>query len=304
MEDSKSVVRRWEDMELDILVRIFREFDVIQLTSGISQVCSSWRLACSDPLLWKTIDLGILKSNFIPIPSKPYIWVDERSNKLLTRIVKITMGLSRGNVNCIIFHFNLYPKDDHLIYIAERSPRLKRLVLPAWNLMTKGGICSAIRKWTDLESMTMPFISAPAYIMEEIGASCKNFSQLKVMGNFDAHFAWSIITFLPRLKVLSLRCSVLTTKALMLILDSMVHLEVLNVSHCLFFEEVLTHAPRRIFRELDEAIVEKASRLQAFYYCREMSCILCQRMVRDKGNMRWFKYEDSWRADEVRSLAS
>ncbi|XP_058082241.1 F-box/LRR-repeat protein At3g48880 [Magnolia sinica] len=306
MEESKSLVRRWEDMEIDILVRIFKEFDVIELTSGISRVCSSWRLACSDPLLWKTVDLGILKSNFIQIPTLPYIWVDDRSNKKLTRVLKIAMGLSCGSVTCIIFHVNLYLKDDHLIHIAERCPRLKHLVLPAWDLITKGGICEAIRKWEELESMTMPYICSPPYIMEVIGMNCKNFTQLKVMGCFNVLFASSIAKYLPKLKVLSLRCSTLFMEALILILDCMEHLEVLNVAHCLFIEDLPPPASRRIIRELNEAIIEKAkaSRLRTFFYCHKESCVLCQRMVNDNGSMRWFKYEEgSWRNDEVSSLA-
>ncbi|OVA11867.1 hypothetical protein BVC80_1645g8 [Macleaya cordata] len=304
MEESNSTVRRWEDMEIDILVKIFKSFDIIELTSGISRVCSSWRLACCDPILWKTIDLGLLRSNFIKVPTPPYVWVDDRSDKKLMRVLKIALGLSRGNVTCLIFHFNLYPRDDHLLYAAERCPRLKRLVLPAWNRITKAGICKAVNQWEELESLTMPSIAYPPYIMEVIGANCKNFSQLKIMGPCDTLFASTLAAFLPKLKVLSLRCSILCKEVLVLILDCLEHLEVLNISHCLLIEVPAPPAPRKILRELDQSILEKASKLREFFTCQDESCILCERTINDEGLLRWYKYEEGlWRTDEVSSLA-
>lgn len=120
MEDYVSAVRRWEDLDNDILVKIFQSFDIFELTSGIAHVCSSWRSACCDPLLWKTLDLSMLRSNFIKIPLEPYVYVDGRSDKTLTRVLKISLSLSRGYIRTLIFHFNLYVSDDQLTYTAER----------------------------------------------------------------------------------------------------------------------------------------------------------------------------------------
>jgi hypothetical protein len=66
------------DLHTDILVKIFQSFDIIELTKGIAIVCSPWRMACCDPLLWKTLDLSMLKSNFIIILLEPYVYVDSR----------------------------------------------------------------------------------------------------------------------------------------------------------------------------------------------------------------------------------
>lgn len=120
MEDSYYVGRRWEDLDTDILVKIFQSFDILELTSGIAHVCSAWRMACCDPLLWKTLDLSMMKSNFIKIPLEPYVYVDGRSDKILTRLLKISMSLSRGNITTLIFHFNLFVSDEQLTYTAER----------------------------------------------------------------------------------------------------------------------------------------------------------------------------------------
>lgn len=120
MEENDPDRKKWEDLDNDILMKIFQTFDIFELTSGIGRVCSSWRYAVCDPLLWKTLDLSMLKSNFIKIPLEPYVYVDGRSDRTLTRVLKISLSLSHGNISTLIFHFNLYVSDDQLTYTAER----------------------------------------------------------------------------------------------------------------------------------------------------------------------------------------
>ncbi|XP_055826984.1 F-box/LRR-repeat protein At3g48880-like [Solanum dulcamara] len=275
MEEGDSSVRRWEDLYIDILVKILQSFDLFELTAGLAHVCSVWRLACSDQFLWMTLDLSILKSNFIKISLEPYVYVDCQSDKTLTSLLKICLNLSCGNILTLIFHYNLYVSDDQLTYTAERRPCLKRLVMPSWNRIKKIGICRAIRMWEYLESLTMPSIANPSYVLEEIGRSYKNFAELKIMWRCDMLFASTLVSFLPNLEVLSVRCAMLSKSALFTILD-----------------------------ELDESILEKASRSHKFLTCMSDSCIMCQRTRNDEGLMRWYKYEeDLWKVDEVRSLA-
>jgi hypothetical protein len=185
-----------------------------------------------------------------------------------------------------------------------RCPRLRRLVLPAWNRIKKTGICKAIRAWKDLESLTMPNIANPPYLMEEISKNCKNFSTLKIMGPCNIFFASTLATYLPKLKVLSLRCSVVDKDALIIILDGLQHLEVLNISHCLLIEVLPPPASRRVIGEIDQSILDRASRLREFLTCMKDSCIMCQRTKNDDGHIRWYRYEEGfWKADEVSSLA-
>ncbi|KAJ1391066.1 Leucine-rich repeat domain superfamily [Sesbania bispinosa] len=278
MEDGDYNIRRWEDLDIDILVKIFQLLDIFELTSGIAHVCSAWRMACCDPLLWKTLDLSMLRSNFIKIPLEPFVYVDGRSDRTLTRLLKISLSLSRQSIVTLIFHFNLYVSDEQLTYTAERCPQLRRLVLPAWNRIKRTGMCKAIRGWKDLESLTMPSIANPPYLLEEISTHCKNFSELKIMGPCDIFFASS--------------------------LAALQHLEVLNISHCVLVEALPPPQHKRIIKEIDQSIRQKASRLREFITCMEDSCIMCQRTRTDEGLVRWYKYEEGlWKADEVRSLA-
>ncbi|XP_031394860.1 F-box/LRR-repeat protein At3g48880 isoform X2 [Punica granatum] len=271
---------------------------------SVSTVQSSWRSAACDPILWNTLDLSTVESNFIKIPQEPYVYVHARSHKTLTRLLKISLSLSTGCITNLIFHYNLYFNDEQLNYTAQRSPRVRRLVMPAWNRIKIAAICRAIRRWPELVSMTMPSITEPSYVMEEISLSCQNFSQLKIMGPFGMIFASSLTTYLPGLKVLSLQFSLVYKDALVHILDDLPQLEVLNISHCVLLEINPPPFPRRIIKHTHPVILSKASRLREFYYCTNEFCIMCQRARNDEGLMRWYKYEEGlWKSDAVKCLA-
>ncbi|KAM7272534.1 hypothetical protein ACFE04_027197 [Oxalis oulophora] len=301
MDDNDGLeVRKWEDLDTDILIKIFKSFDIFEITSGVARVCSAWRTAACDPMIWNTLDLSLMKSNFIKIPLEPHVYVDCRSDKTLTRVLKLCLSLSHGCINTMIFHFNLYVSDDHLTYTAERTPQLKRLVLPAWNRIKKTGMCKAIQCWKNLESLTMASIANPSHFMQEISYNCTNLRELKVMGPVDHAFAATLSSYVPELKVLSVRCTTLLREVLIFLLDEIRNLEVLNISHCLLIDVPPPPAPKKLMKQLDQTILQKASRLRKFLTCIDDSCIMCQRTRTDEGFMRWYKYEENiWKNDEL-----
>ncbi|PHT53154.1 F-box/LRR-repeat protein [Capsicum baccatum] len=132
MEEGNFPTRRWEDLKIDILVKILQASDFFETIFVVSQVCRSWRLACSNQDLWKRLDLSVLQSNFIR-----------------TQI----------------------------------------------ELITRTGICSTFCRWEDLESLTMPSIRNPASVIQEIGRSCRNFTELKIMGPCDMRFATALVGY-------------------------------------------------------------------------------------------------------------
>ena len=60
MENEDSSLRRWEDLDINILVMIFLSFGLLQLIYAISQVCHAWRLTYCDPRFRKMLDLSVL----------------------------------------------------------------------------------------------------------------------------------------------------------------------------------------------------------------------------------------------------
>lgn len=120
MEGDRPLKRNWQEMDEDLLWVIVKYFKSSELCWGFPQVCTSWRSVSCDPNLWKTLDLSMVRSNFIKTSAEPYVYVDRPSDKALTRVLKLSLSLSRGNVTTLVFHLETYVKDDQLIYAAER----------------------------------------------------------------------------------------------------------------------------------------------------------------------------------------
>jgi len=57
-ERVSSAQRRWEDLNLDVLVTIFSKTGVADLIAGVPFVCSPWRDAARDPHCWKNLDFS------------------------------------------------------------------------------------------------------------------------------------------------------------------------------------------------------------------------------------------------------
>ncbi|KAK6802957.1 hypothetical protein RDI58_000741 [Solanum bulbocastanum] len=110
--------------------------------------------------------------------------------------------------------FQLEEELGQIYHISQRRcPRLKRLVMPSWEKIDKQTICSAFHEWKDLESLTMPSLQKPTYVIEKIGRSCKKISELKIMTPYDILFAYALVSFLTNLNVLSVRCTELSKPA-------------------------------------------------------------------------------------------
>lgn len=185
-----------------------------------------------------------------------------------------------------------------------RTPNLKRLILPAtWNEFTEKGVFEAFKMWKGLESLTVPYLSAPFDVMEAIGTFCKNLTELKLLCFFNLDFAIALSKNAPKLKVLSLRGTMVHNKALDYILDNFEHLEVLNISHCLFKHINDSAVCFTLYRDLDRSIGKKGLRLKEFLTCQKDSCILCKRKPYDELSINWCEFQQRrWKDDEVSSL--
>ncbi|RWW01661.1 hypothetical protein GW17_00035285, partial [Ensete ventricosum] len=134
--------------------------------------------------------------------------------------------------------------------------------------MNKNAMCNAIKNFRDLESMTVPGNTSPR-IIKTMSMSCKSFSELKVIGCFPKRFGIRVALYLPGLKVLSLRHCRISMVAIEMILGSMDHLEVLNLSHALVQLEVGSEVMplAKGFKEMTcKFVLETASTLSSFLY--------------------------------------
>lgn len=112
--------RRWEDLDKDVLILIFSLMKPEELVDSVSWVCSSWRLACWDTLLWKsenTLDFTALKWCRVDL----WECFDSIRMRLMRVLKSIAFEEDRlTSVTSILFHWGLPLTDKHLVYLAER----------------------------------------------------------------------------------------------------------------------------------------------------------------------------------------
>ncbi|XP_062119554.1 F-box/LRR-repeat protein At3g48880-like [Humulus lupulus] len=293
----------WKDLPFDILVKIFMALDILDVVAGVSRVCTSWRAASRDPKIWNSIDLSKVKFNSGRIPeTSDDLYIDGPSNKIML-VLKNSLKLNRGNVSCLIFQFYAFLTNEHLLYIAERTPNLKRLVLPAWNKLDVDGFDEAIKHWSNLESLTVPCVYSPCNMMKSIGAYCNNFSEIKIMCPVDSDFALSIASHTPNLKVLSLRCTVVFKQALLILLKKLNKLEVLNLAHSLMVCDTREPGFLLVFEEIDDEIIKNTKHVKTLITCQKNACPMCRVAVDQEDFLKWYNYEEeNWKLDEIPSL--
>ncbi|XP_057419752.1 F-box/LRR-repeat protein At3g48880-like [Lotus japonicus] len=237
MKKSKSASRYSNDhLPYDILVKIFMVLNVVDL-GIVSLVCKSWKSASSDRALWHKVDLSRLSSRFFDIPSDIIFWTasDKRSTSTkMAQFLKHALSLSGENISCLIFNFYIPLTDIQLITAAQRTPNLKRLVLPYKGSLTKRAIHTAMASWRGLESMTITSMINCRYLFSAISKWCKNIVELKFTDDFNQNHADALIKYTPNLKVLSLRTTMVEKKALEDALDGLKHLKVANMCHASF----------------------------------------------------------------------
>ena len=120
MRNQDSSDRSWNNMDYNILVKIFVTLNFMDIISNVSLVCSSWRSACCDPALWTKLDLSTLSPDSKDGLPKPYTLSNDESGKILTKILKSALNLSRGNVTCLVFNYFISINDEHLVCASER----------------------------------------------------------------------------------------------------------------------------------------------------------------------------------------
>ncbi|PON84597.1 F-box domain containing protein [Trema orientale] len=303
MKNKNSTITTWNDMPCDILVKIFVALDILDLVTGVSRVCSAWRAACFEPILWRKIDLSAVKTDLVEIPMRADDSFEDEPSNIVMLILKSIVKFSRGNVSSLIFPFHISLWNEDIVWTAERFRNLKRLVLPARNRLDIEALEDAIMDWKDLESLSIPCVYAPCVMMKAIGASCKNFTELKIMCPFDIDFAHAIVVQTPQLKVLSLRCTLVFKDALLFLLLNLQHLEVLNLTHCLMVSHNREAGCLVLYREIEEEIIKNASNLKTFLSCKK-ACPLCKIPTNGEDFLKWYDYDErNWRMEEIPSLA-
>ncbi|KAK7374171.1 hypothetical protein VNO80_07600 [Phaseolus coccineus] len=290
------------DLIHEILVKIFLCLNVVDVAVA-SLVCKSWNKACREPCLWNKIDLSTLGSYCF---SKPLNKVEayRHSSLKMTQFLKHVLDLSNGNTICFIFNFYVYLTNEQFILVAQRTPKLKRVVLPETGDFSRGVEETVMRLWSCLESITITSAVSGYYILLAIGKYCNNITEMKFSQGcyFEEKHAVAMTKYTPKLKILSIRTVATSVKALVCVLRFLEHLEKVNICHSLILD---TAYPGTVIVDISELRKRfPPSSVEKLLYCEKGSCLRCMN-GRDTTPSRQpdGPYEDIWGEDEITSLA-
>lgn len=250
---------QWLNLPNDILDEIFNLFVPKDALLSLPLVCKQWGRLFLEPIFCKQKNNCL---DFMPLTEKPFYRhfykskdKDIRALRLMNLLVGVMHAFasdSQCDVNSyavratpiteIYFPHDLPLYDRHLVYVAERCPELRCIILPCAKHITGKGISRALRCWNHMEMMSYgPFdyqIPTDRHLprtIEEIGVNCKNLQYLTLSG---FHFHWQsadvMVRYLKSLKQLSLRAVHISKKGLQLFLSRCKELDGLVFYNCNF----------------------------------------------------------------------
>ncbi|KAJ0102109.1 hypothetical protein Patl1_05799 [Pistacia atlantica] len=166
MEESSCQSRKWENLDIDLLNKIYSYIPISELSSNVCSVCKSWQLGCWEFLFWRknmldlslampfigNLDSGTERSMVNrDIIREWFMHVDVKLMKLLKSLMngKDAHGLSleywRSSIKDIFIPKDLDISDELLLYLAERTPGLESLVLSRLSRISREGFAKALK---------------------------------------------------------------------------------------------------------------------------------------------------------------
>ncbi|PIA39221.1 hypothetical protein AQUCO_02700417v1 [Aquilegia coerulea] len=302
----ESCERRWEDLPMEILTNIFKRLDVWDLIFLVPLVCRWWSSASMDPTCWMVLDLRLYANYY-------YDNVFEGNNRIrnyeyhVREVIRAAVNRAGKHILHLIFPCNYHFSDELLIYISERSPRLKRLVLPSFPEID--GTSKVLRNWSQLEAISGWFpIRGRGYshvnlkdILDQIGVNCKKLTELRLHGEIHGPDAIAIATNIPKLEFLDISMSNLSQVALSYLLENCRQLKHLNISHCNQVEEAnILHFPEYHERNIfDSDLIQAAASLLDICYCSRQIDDFCEMCNFVESKPYWSCLYEVWMLGEL-----
>ncbi|XP_042380451.1 F-box/LRR-repeat protein At3g48880-like [Zingiber officinale] len=203
--------QRWDEMQADCLINIFRRLALGDLTVVVPFVCKSWYRASLDPSCWRRPNFRSLDfTPWSPFSRAFALRYRLHSPLSFSAFLRFALHRSRGVVDQLAFPLSSAVSIHDLAYASVKCPRLKVLALPD-NLMLEDDlrIPELVRRWKDLEHLEME--TNPSSFLEAVAEIDRNFSRfvgLKVRGLIGREDAKALARCLPELKHLELSKSI------------------------------------------------------------------------------------------------
>ncbi|XP_074272953.1 F-box/LRR-repeat protein At3g48880-like isoform X2 [Silene latifolia] len=257
-------------MDPNILREIFCRVPSVDLFTSVSSVCQSWEATCWDLMFWshQVVDMSATGAGFgmvkmsnveewcLPQP-KPNrapgffgkLDSHEKHNMDVTLRRKLRSILGdeissrtslqswRVSLTTVILPSDLEISDSHLLYVAERTPCVRHLLLLCPSKITVTGFIKALECWKHLGRIHLGPIEDDSFaeFIKGIGANCKKIESLHIHKDrfrLDQRSAVLIGKSLPGLKKLELELGIIQPSGITTLYNFCPQLEEVYFNNC------------------------------------------------------------------------
>ncbi|KAK1405109.1 F-box/LRR-repeat protein [Heracleum sosnowskyi] len=271
MKKKKLTDPQWKDLDPFILSKIFSHMSLQDQLCGPPFVCHSWLSASLHSVFnHPNLDLCSIQ-NLDDHDEQIYQQNLARYHHLLKLAIKHCKNWVSVCLPC-----QKMPDFYTLMFVAENTPNISRVVLPCDASIDVYPIFMAVMYWKNLQIFDAPFRGIQ--MITQLVDYCNNIVELGLHGEFSEKEINCIVEGFPRLKVLDLSKSTLSANALSILLDGRLKcIKELNVLHCLFVDEDGKDMRDDYvkFKAFKFQIFENISRIKRFMHCLGKSCQQC-----------------------------
>ncbi|WOH09169.1 hypothetical protein DCAR_0728624 [Daucus carota subsp. sativus] len=216
-------LRNWVELPPELTSSILVRLGAVEVLMSARKVCKKWRQICSDPEMWRVVDIRYSDC--------------ERSPQLFKHVFKKAVELSCGQ----LLHLHLQISGDHLLLpcVFDRLIQLRYLYLSCSSKIMSEGLSKMLERLPLLEELHLDCGCNIKKAIEIAGRCCPHLNSLKLI-NKSYLFAkvgcdedaLAIAENMPGLRRLQLYGpNKMTSDGLLAILDNCPHLESLDVCH-------------------------------------------------------------------------
>ncbi|CAL5408386.1 unnamed protein product [Camellia sinensis] len=194
---------KWESLDKKLMLDIFNRLEPAFLLTTVAWVCRSWGRACYDRFFAEKGEQNTL--NLRALHSMSFWNIRINFTKLLRGVMDVYAcdnddddDYEDGGVRVRVTPITktMFPSefvtvtDDHLVYAAKRSPKLRVLSIACGLYIERTGFSRAMQCWSRIEEMTISFSDCDSdnhdvgSIIEVIGINCKKLEVLCLFGLF------------------------------------------------------------------------------------------------------------------------
>ena len=258
----------WRDLNSCVLSQIFGLLSLQDQLFGAPFVCHSW-LDASLHTIFKhpNLDLSCMQN-----------LDDHQQLSRFIHLLKLAIKHCKNWVSLCLPPRKM-PDFYTLMFIAENTPCISRVTLPANSSVDVYPVFMAVMYWKNLRVFHAPFRGIQ--FVSQLMDYCKKIVELGLHGEFSDRDVCCIVEGFPGLRALDLSNSTLSVNAVAVILDGRLKcIRDLNVLHCVFLDEEgkdvrENYAKMKLLRLKILEMVSGSKSLKKVMHCLGKSCEQC-----------------------------